>query len=75
MDGDTGSGPEPGGEDEPPESRNVIYIPLTRPNASMKDYLDNDDEHRLSPVVVGSTAVLVATFALGVLYQLVGLVL
>jgi len=40
----------------------------------MKDYLDNDDEHRLSPVVVGSTAVLVATFALGVLYQLVGLV-
>jgi hypothetical protein len=41
----------------------------------MKDYLDNDDEHRLSPVVVGSTAVLVATFTLGVLYQLVGLVL
>jgi len=40
----------------------------------MKDYLDNDDEHRLSPVVVGTTAVLVAAFALGVLYQLVGLV-
>ena len=41
----------------------------------MKDYLHNDDEHHLSPVVVGSTAVLVATFALGVLYQLVGLAL
>ena len=41
----------------------------------MKDYLAADDEHRLSPVVVGSTAVLAATFAVGVLYQLVGLVL
>ncbi|CCQ36472.1 uncharacterized protein Nmlp_2304 [Natronomonas moolapensis 8.8.11] len=41
----------------------------------MKDYQAADDEHRLSPVVIGTTAVLVATFALGVLYQLVGLVL
>lgn len=41
----------------------------------MKDYLADNDEHRLSPVVVGSTAVLVATFTLGVLYQLVSAVL
>ncbi|MFT4910216.1 MAG: hypothetical protein ACI9TI_001386 [Natronomonas sp.] len=40
----------------------------------MKDYLADDDEHELSPVVVWSTAVLVATFTLGMLYQLASLV-
>ncbi|WP_255479284.1 hypothetical protein [Natronomonas sp. LN261] len=39
----------------------------------MTDYVI-DDEHQLSPVVVGTTLVLIATFGLGLLYQLVGLV-
>lgn len=34
----------------------------------MKDYIV-DDEEQLSPVVVGTTALLVGVFALGLLYQ------
>jgi hypothetical protein len=40
----------------------------------MKDYILAEEEH-LSPTVVGATVVLVTTFALGILYQLFGLVL
>jgi hypothetical protein len=35
----------------------------------MKDYIV-DDEQRLSPIVVATTAVLVAIFLLGVFYRL-----
>lgn len=37
----------------------------------MKDYIV-DEEEKLSPVVVVTTALLVAIFGLGLLYQLVG---
>lgn len=36
----------------------------------MKDYIV-DEEEQLSPVVVGTTVLLVAVFALGLLYQVV----
>ncbi len=39
----------------------------------MKDYIV-EEEQQLSPVVVGTTAVLIFVFGLGLLYQLVGLV-
>lgn len=37
----------------------------------MKDYIV-DEEQKLSPVVVGTTAALIVVFVLGVLYSLVG---
>lgn len=40
----------------------------------MKDYIV-DEEQMLSPIVVGTTAALVAIFVFGFLYQLVSLVL
>ncbi len=40
----------------------------------MKDYIV-DEEQILSPVVVVTTAVLIAAFAVGILYQFVGLLL
>lgn len=40
----------------------------------MKDYIAEEEQH-LSPVVVGTTAVLIVVFGLGILYQLVGLAL
>jgi hypothetical protein len=40
----------------------------------MTDYIIDEEQH-LSPVVVGTTVVLVAVFGLGVLYQLVSLLL
>jgi hypothetical protein len=40
----------------------------------MKDYIIEEDEH-LSPVVVVTTALMVAIFGIGLLYQLAGLVL
>lgn len=40
----------------------------------MKDYIV-DEEEQLSPVVVGTTIVLVGIFALGLLYQVVGALL
>ncbi|MFO7926068.1 MAG: hypothetical protein ACQET5_06640 [Halobacteriota archaeon] len=39
----------------------------------MKDYIV-DEEQQLSPIVVGTTTVLIAAFVLGVLYQIVGLI-
>jgi hypothetical protein len=38
----------------------------------MKDYFVEEEEH-LSPIVTGTTVVLVAVFGLGILYQLVSL--
>ena len=38
----------------------------------MKDYIV-DEEQKLSPVVVVTTALLAAIFGIGILYQLVGL--
>jgi len=38
----------------------------------MKDYIV-DEEQQLSPIVVGTTAVLITVFVLGILYQLVTL--
>lgn len=40
----------------------------------MKDYIIEEEEY-LSPIVVATTALLVAVFAVGLLYQLVSLVL
>ena len=40
----------------------------------MKDYII-DEENHLSPVVVGTTIVLIAVFGVGVLYQLLSLAL
>ncbi|WP_256028311.1 hypothetical protein [Natronomonas aquatica] len=40
----------------------------------MADYIIEEQEH-LSPVVVGTTVVLVAIFGIGFLYQLVSLLL
>lgn len=40
----------------------------------MKDYIIEEEEH-LSPVVVVTTALMVAIFGIGLLYQLVSLVL
>lgn len=40
----------------------------------MKDYIVEEEQY-LSPIVVVSTVVLGVAFALGVLYQLVGLIL
>ena len=40
----------------------------------MKDYIIDEEEH-LSPVVVGTTALLAAAFALGFLYQVASLAL
>ena len=40
----------------------------------MPDYIIEDEE-LLSPVVVGTTAVLVAVFGIGLLYQLVSILL
>lgn len=40
----------------------------------MKDYIIETEEH-LSPIVVGTTALLVGVFALGLLYQVVSLAL
>ena len=40
----------------------------------MKDYIIEEEEH-LSPVVVGTTALLVAVFAVGLAYQVVSLLL
>ena len=40
----------------------------------MKDYII-DEEQQLSPIVVGTTAVLIAVFVLGILYQLITLLL
>lgn len=39
----------------------------------MKDYILDEDQ-QLSPIVVGTTAVLIAAFVFGVLYQIVGLI-
>lgn len=38
----------------------------------MKDYIIDEEQH-LSPIVTGTTIVLIAVFVFGVLYQLVGL--
>lgn len=40
----------------------------------MKDYIVEEEEY-LSPVVVATTVLLVAVFAVGLLYQLVSLLL
>ena len=40
----------------------------------MKDYIIDEEKH-LSPVVVGTTIVLIAVFGVGVLYQLLSLAL
>jgi hypothetical protein len=40
----------------------------------MKDYIIEEEQH-LSPIVTGTTAVLVVVFGLGLLYQLVLLLL
>lgn len=40
----------------------------------MKDYIIDEEQH-LSPIVVGTTALLVGIFAIGLLYQLVSMVL
>lgn len=48
---------------------------LTRMDDSgMRDYIIDEEEH-LSPVVVVTTVLLVAAFALGLLYQVVSLAL
>ena len=39
----------------------------------MKDYIV-DEEQQLSPIVVGTTGVLIAVFVLGILYQLLTLI-
>ena len=39
----------------------------------MKDYII-DEEQQLSPIVVGTTGVLIAVFVLGILYQLLTLI-
>lgn len=39
----------------------------------MADYIVEDEQY-LSPIVVGTTIILIATFAIGILYQLAGLV-
>ncbi len=40
----------------------------------MKDYIIDEEQH-LSPIVVGTTAVLIGIFAIGLLYQLVSMLL
>lgn len=40
----------------------------------MKDYII-DEEQYLSPIVVGTTVVLIGIFAIGLLYQLASMVL
>lgn len=40
----------------------------------MKDYIV-EEEQQLSPIVVGTTIVLIAVFVLGILYQLATLLL
>lgn len=40
----------------------------------MNEYIIEEEEH-LSPVVVGTTVVLIATFGIGLLYQLLSLAL
>jgi len=37
----------------------------------MKDYIV-DEEQKLSPIVVGTTAALIAVFVIGILYSIVG---
>lgn len=39
----------------------------------MKDYILDEEQH-LSPIVIGTTVVLIAAFVIGVLYQIVGLI-
>ena len=46
----------------------------TTHNEPMKDYIIDEEQH-LSPIVTGTTIVLIGVFVLGVLYQLVGLLL
>lgn len=41
----------------------------------MEQYILRDEDHLLSPAVVVATIVLIGMFALGILYQLIGLVL
>jgi len=53
--------------------RSAIYKSIAHASTDVTDYAI-DDEHRIAPVVVGTTVVLIATFGLGLLYQLVGLV-
>ncbi len=38
----------------------------------MKDYIIDEEQH-LSPIVVGTTVVLIGIFAIGFLYQLVSM--
>jgi len=40
----------------------------------MKDYIIDEEQH-LSPIVVGTTVVLIAVFVVGILYALVGILL
>lgn len=40
----------------------------------MKDYIIDEEQH-LSPIVTGTTILLIGVFVLGVLYQLVGVLL
>ncbi len=40
----------------------------------MKDYIIDEEQH-LSPIVVGTTAVLIGIFAIGLLYQIVSMLL
>jgi hypothetical protein len=51
--------------------RSASYITVEGTNECMADYIVEEEQY-LSPVVVGTTLVLIATFGIGLLYQLVG---
>ena len=53
--------------------RHNAFSPTSRP-PGMDRYIV-DDEEQLSPVVIATTAILVATFAVGIAYAAVGMVL
>ena len=40
----------------------------------MKDDILDEEQH-LSPIVIGTTVVLIAAFVIGVLYQIVGVII
>jgi hypothetical protein len=50
------------------------YIPIYGPTIRMKDYILDEEQH-LSPIVIGTTVVLIAAFVIGVLYQIVGVII
>lgn len=54
--------------------RSASYLPIENTIVFMNKYIIEEKEH-LSPVVVGTTVVLIATFGIGLLYQLLSLAL